>query len=86
MSANNDAFISRQIANNVLNFFHSDEGFNPGGYFSAFYELLSRADAENTRRLSEAYPKQVSAFLLARNGEEGMNQLREIARVKLSAI
>lgn len=79
--------ISPVIANHVLHFFNRDEGFQPGGFFSAFYELLSRADAENINRLSEGFPRQVSAFLMARKSEEGMEQLRAIARdSKLRAI
>ena len=78
--------ISPVIANHVLNFFDSNAGYQPGGFFSAFYELLAKADAENINRLAEGFPKQVNAFLLARKSEDGMNQLREIARVKLSAI
>jgi hypothetical protein len=78
--------ITPVIANHVLHFFNRDEGFTPGGFFSAFYELLAKADAENVTRLSEGFPKQVNAFLLARKSEEGMNQLREIARTKLVAV
>lgn len=78
--------ISPAIAAHVLNFFDREEGYNPGGYFSAFYELLSRADAQNVNRLSEAYPVQVSAFLMARKSQEGMDKLREIAKPKLVAL
>ena len=78
--------ISPVIANHVLNFFNRDEGFTPGGFFSAFYELLSRADAENVNRLAEGFPKQVSAFLMARSSQEGMDKLREIAKPKLVAL
>jgi hypothetical protein len=77
------ADISPVIANHVLHFFNRDEGFTPGGFFSAFYELLAKADAENVNRLAEGFPRQVNAFLLARNSDEGMNQLREIAKPKL---
>ena len=78
--------ISPIIANHVLNFFDRDEGFTPGGFFSAFYELLSRADAENVNRLAEGFPKQVQAFCMARKSQEGMDKLREIAKPKLSAL
>lgn len=78
--------ITPAIANHVLHFFNRDEGFTPGGFFSAFYELLAKADAENVNRLSEGFPRQVSAFLIARKSEEGINQLREIAKPKLMAL
>ena len=78
--------ISPVIANHVLNFFDREEGFAPGGFFTAFYELLSRADAENTNRLADGFPKQVQAFLMARKSQEGMDKIREIAKAKLYVI
>lgn len=74
---------TREIANHVLHFFHSDEGYAPGSFFSTFYVLLARADQTNINRLSEAYPIQVNAFLMARKSQEGMDYLREIAKPKL---
>lgn len=71
--------ITPLIANHVINFFSRDEGFTPGGFFSAFYELASRADEKNLENLRKGFPTQIKAFQLARLNPAGLDQLRIIA-------
>jgi len=71
--------ITREIANNVLHFFRSNEGYPAGGFFHALYEAAARADRQNMDRLESAFPGEIGAFRLAVERADGMNQLRQIA-------
>jgi len=79
MAQIDEVVISPLIANHVLWFFGRDEGFAPGGFFAAFYELASRADKDNLAKLELGFPAQIAAFELARNNPDGLQQLRAIA-------
>lgn len=80
-TANAEPVITKQIANHILWFFSHDEGYQPGGFFEAFYELASRADKENLAKLGEGFPAQIEAFTLGRNEVGGLEMLRTIAHV-----
>ena len=74
-----NAYITPEIANNVLNYFISDEGFN-GGYFATkLYDLMAHADRSNLTKIAEGFPAQVAAFELARTTHTGFTSLRIIA-------
>ena len=75
----NEVVITPLIANHVLWFFGRDEGFAPGGFFAAFYELASRADKDNLAKLALGFPAQIKAFESARTNPDGLQHLRAIA-------
>ena len=82
MTTENEApAITPQIANHVLWFFSHDEGYAPGGFFAAFYELASRADKDNLANLELGFPAQINAFKMGR-GEVtgGVEMLRTLSR------
>lgn len=85
MTAKAEPVITPQIANHILWFFSHDEGFQPGGFFEAFYDLASRADKENLERLAEGFPAQIAPFQLGRSGEAGLSMLRVMASL-MSAV
>lgn len=78
---NAEPIITPLMAKHVLWYFSHDEGIQPGGFFSAFYELASRADNENLAHLAEGFPAQIAAFKLGRNTIGGLEMLRVIASI-----
>ena len=73
-----DGIITPKIAKEALHFFNSDEGIDPGYFFTKFYELAAHADSDVLARLSHGFPGEVAAFVLGRQ-ENGLNTLRLIA-------
>lgn len=82
MTANAEPAITPQIANHVLHFFKSNEGFS-GGYVSdKFFELCAYADNGYVDRLALGFPEEIAAFRLAKQSG-GIEMLRTIAKLPL---
>lgn len=67
------------LAANFLHAFHSSEGYPGGGFFSALFAAMSRADDLNLMRLAKGFPEHVAAYRLATRDPDGVNLLREVA-------
>lgn len=67
-------------ANNVLNFFNSDEGYSGGGFFNELMRAMSRADDLNLGRLALGFPAEVAAYRAATRDPNGIEILREVAK------
>ncbi len=71
--------ITREVANNVLNWFRADEGYPAGSFFETLYLAASKADALNQARLALGFPAEMAAFLIAQKQPDGLDFLRVVA-------
>lgn len=78
-TAENIGVITTDVAAHVLHLFDAD-GIQPGGFNTALYAAIAKADPENRARLASAFPVQVAAYKIAADHPDGIDILRTIAK------
>lgn len=68
-----------KIANHVLHYFESREGFNGGSFDTALLVAFSKADIENQELLGRGFPIHADLWWLATRQSGGLDRIREIA-------
>ena len=74
-----------KIANHVLHYFESREGFNGGSFDTALLVDFSKADIENQDLLSRGFPIHADLWWLATTQSGGLDRVREIANDRSAA-
>lgn len=75
--------ITPEIAAQVLWHYDATGGMEPGGFKQALIITLDKADRENVLRLSAVYPGYALAVHWAKNTEDGIARLQDIAGRRL---
>lgn len=71
--------ITQRIASHVLYAFGAPGGYEAGSFTSLLIKTIQAADMHNSIKLCRAFPQYGYAVLLARDVDEGLKILTEIA-------
>lgn len=72
-------FVTQEDARAVLWTLGLDGGLQPGMFYQALLQAVSRADGLNEERLSRGFPGLVDAYILATGSSLGVQVLQAIA-------
>lgn len=71
--------ITPEIANQVLHYYDSSQGYPAGGFMHDLIALIGKADPRNKARLAIGFGGYVQAVILAQEETDGMDRLQVIA-------